>query len=140
MYIQTISYPINVQVLGGCATTIITPQPIPLLIYQVNTPKYDYFFTSWSESYGTCTPFTYSYIDLNTLSTLPFLTVTSSTRDLSFLSISDADAGLYTLRLDGALQYLSASTQFQIEIRPTCYITSLTTSTPPLPTVVYDVA
>ena len=74
------------------------------------------------------------------MTTLPFLALTSSTQDLSFLSVSDADAGLYTLQLDGALQYLSASIQFQIEIRPTCYVTSLATSTVPLLNVVYDVA
>ena len=89
-------------------TTAITTPTIPLLIYQVNTGTMTYTFPPWTESHGTCTPFTFSAFDIITLSLPTFITLTSATRTFSLLSTNDADSAIYDIQIDGALTYVSS--------------------------------
>ena len=94
-YSQSILSTITVTVVGGCVTTTITPPTMPLLVYQVNTPTITYNIPTWTESYGSCTPFTLSAYDSITLSLPSFITFSSPT--LSITSTNDVDSGLYDI-------------------------------------------
>lgn len=96
------------------------------MIYQVGTGTLTYTFPPWSESFGTCAPFTYSALEVIILSLPTFITFTPATRTFTFLSTNDADSAIYNIQVSGALQYVSSSLTFPLEVRPTCYVTSIT--------------
>jgi hypothetical protein len=58
-------------------------------------PSTSFIFSAWSESYGSCSPFTFT-AQLGNGSPLPvFIALTSSTRKFVIQAQSDLDSGVY---------------------------------------------
>ena len=103
------------------------------MIYHVGTGTITYTFPPWSESVGTCGPFIYSALEVISLSLPTFITFTPATRTLTFFTANDGDSGIYNIHINGALQYVSSSLTFQLEVRPTFfYCPSAIISVPPI--------
>lgn len=78
-------------------------------------------FNQWTESLGSCTPFTYT-AKLSSGAALPsFITFTAGSRQFSIESTDRLDAGTYTIEVKGELTGgLSSTTTFVLTVTDPC--------------------
>jgi hypothetical protein len=115
--------------LTGCDQTVITTVPISDQAFTVNDVVNTFTFTDWSESLGTCIPFTYTATLGDGVTAVPsFLTLDSSTQTFTVDTSALVLTTSYTIMVTGTLAYpgSSSSTTFTLTITA-CDSTTITT-------------
>jgi hypothetical protein len=118
----------SVYIIDDCASTVVTATSISSQTYHIGDAASTLFYSSFTESIGSCGSFTYiaTYTNGTALDT-SVISFTSSSRKFVIYSSNPSKVGTYSIKVTGTLSlHTSLSNSFTFSLVITCIPKTIT--------------